>query len=110
VYKVYLIEINDIVKRYKIGWTKRDVQQRLKQLQTGAHSKLNIIDVFESKWGSKIESILHRTYFRGKKTGEWFELTDEEVLNFKNNCEKAHNDLEMMWNENTWVKERGRFA
>ena len=109
-YKVYLIEINDIVKRYKIGWTKRDVQQRLKQLQTGAHSKLNIIDVFESKWGSKIESILHRTYFRGKKTGEWFELTDEEVLNFKNNCEKAHNDLEMMWNENTWVKERRRFA
>ena len=109
-YKVYLIEINDIVKRYKIGWTKKDVQQRLKQLQTGAHSELNVLDIFESKWGSKIESILHRKYSSNKTSGEWFNLSEEEVMNFRNNCQKAHNDLEMMWRENSWVQEKGRFA
>jgi len=110
VYTVYLIELNDGVRRYKIGYTKKSVQQRLKQLQTGAHSELRIVDQYESKWGTKIESVLHKTYFRRKTNGEWFDLTEEEVVSFKSECEKIHSNLELMVRENTWVQQTGRFS
>ena len=54
---VYLISsyINGEIL-YKIGMTKRSVEKRLKELKTGNAADLAIVNIFESKWASKIEA------------------------------------------------------
>ena len=86
---IYLVssEIND-QKVYKIGITKRAIEKRIKEFKTGNASELLLVDHFNSKWATKIESHLHR-YFKAKRIkGEWFELNDEDLEKFKPMCEK----------------------
>lgn len=98
-------------KLYKIGYTRRRVEQRIKDFKTGNCSEIDIIEVFSSKWGTKIESQLHRRYKSEQKniSGEWFYLTDNDVLSFKENCENIHNNIELMVNENTYYIEKNKF-
>lgn len=103
--KVYLIssELNDNIL-YKIGITKREVKDRLKELKTGNAARLDIVNVFESKWATKIESNLH-AYFNIKKISgskEWFNLEEKDVEEFMNRCQSIHNNLELISNNNTW--------
>jgi hypothetical protein len=65
--KIYLIcaEIGG-EKLHKIGYTKRTIEQRIKEFKTGNASDFYIVDSFQSKWGTKVESQLHR-HFRNKK-------------------------------------------
>jgi hypothetical protein len=108
VYKVYLIRSEG--GNYKIGYTKRNPLQRLKELSTGNSEELDIVHVFESKWGTKIEAHLHRKYQSERKRGEWFVLNDEAVNNFKSECQKEHDMFEFMAKENYWFqKENARF-
>lgn len=100
-YKVYLISWGDIDKEYKIGFTKRKVEDRIKSFKTGNSN------TFESKWGTKIEAFLHRKYSCNNLSGEWFRLSEEEVKNFYKTCENQHNIFELINNENTYVIERG---
>lgn len=106
-YNVYLISVhleNEIC--YKIGWTKRDPIKRLKELKTANSHDLNIVSIFESKWGPKIESNLHRKFSYLNKNGEWFSLSIDDVKNFKETCQKIHDSLELMSKENTWFQEQ----
>ena len=69
---VYFISCEESLK---IGIA-NDVQKRLKQLQTGSSSKLNIIHVipFKSrKEAMKKERELHKKYGAFRLEGEWFE-------------------------------------
>lgn len=86
--QIYLIESNDGF--YKIGVSK-EPNKRLKTLQTGNLNKLIIKQTFESEFAYKIEKALHRSYNR--ISGEWFELSKEEVDLFLLNCEKIHRSL-----------------
>ena len=106
-YKVYLISSGDFEKQYKIGYTRRDVEDRVKEFKTGNSNNLEIISVFESKWGPKIESSLHRKYKTKKIDGEWFDLNQEEVNNFKIECERIHDMFELISNQNTYIIDRG---
>ena len=103
--KIYLIssEINNDIL-YKIGITKRDVNKRLKQLKTGNPATLNIINVFESKWATKIEANLHVSYDSKRIVGskEWFSLNNEDVKNFTSRCQQIHDNFEVLSKENTW--------
>jgi len=103
--KIYLIssEINNDIL-YKIGITKRDVNKRLKQLKTGNPATLNIINVFESKWATKIEANLHVSYDSKRIGGskEWFSLNNEDVKNFISRCQQIHDNFEVLSKENTW--------
>lgn len=101
-YTVYLIQSDE--SSYKIGITKRDPKKRLKELSTGNSNDLTLISSFESKWGTKIESQLHRKYSYQKKRGEWFELNEEDVRNFKDECMKIHEMMEYMAKENYWFQ------
>jgi len=96
-YSVYLISCGELGnKRYKIGYTKKPVEQRLKQLKTGNHQELKIEQIFQTKWGTKIESILHRNYKNTKVSGEWFDLSQEQVDRFLVECvnlEKFLNEI-----------------
>jgi hypothetical protein len=108
--KVYLISCDgdscDGIKKYKIGFTRRKVENRIKEFKTGNSSDFEIIHVYESKWGTKIESILHSMFKTKSINGEWFNLTYSDVESFIYECEKIHNTLEFMSRENTYIIDR----
>jgi hypothetical protein len=104
---VYLIssEINN-EKLYKIGITRREVKKRLKELKTGNPANLKIVEIFESDYGTKIESQIHRLYSFKKIGGEWFELENEDIVNFISICKKIEHNLKLLSN-NTYIVDRG---
>lgn len=109
-YTVYLIcaEIDD-KKLYKIGYTKRDPEQRIKEFKTGNASQFYIIETFQSGWGTKIEAQIHK-YFKSKKiSGEWFDLDDEDLKKFTTQCQLIHDNLELISTKNTYYLDRGDF-
>lgn len=102
-YNVYLISCGqDDEKKYKIGYSKNSVESRIKQLQTGNSEHFTVEKVFTSKWGTKIESILHRNYSYSNISGEWFKLTQREVDNFLTECEKLDIFLNDWMNNSTF--------
>lgn len=106
-YNVYLIEseYNDTTL-YKIGITKRPVEKRLKEFKTGNASNFKIIDTFRSKWGTKIESTLHRYYSNKRVSGEWFNLEIDDINDFISRCESIHNNMELLASNNTYIIEK----
>jgi hypothetical protein len=105
--KVYLIssEINNYVL-YKIGITKREVSQRLKELKTGNAAELNVVSIFESKWATKIEANLHKRYKH--INGEWFFLNEEEVKNFDSICKMVHDNFELIYTKNSFYIDKNK--
>ena len=66
-YNVYLLYTED--GKYKIGYTRRKVLERIKELQTGNSNNFTVINTYESKWGTKIEAALENNTWvidRGK--------------------------------------------
>ena len=89
---VYLIGESDIPNHYKIGSTKgKDVNKRLKQLQTGNSSPLFIKKSFETSKPFKLEKMLHNHFKSCNMINEWFELDRQSVINFKTICEYYQN-------------------
>lgn len=88
---IYLIKAEES-SRYKIGISKNP-QNRLRQLQTGNSEKLDIIHIFESAIAKKVESALHNTYGSLRKSGEWFELSLKEEVEFINKCKDIENNM-----------------
>lgn len=109
-YSVYLIcaEIGG-EKVHKIGYTRRTPEQRMKEFKTGNASEFYVVDSFKSKWGTKIESQLHRRFKPFKINGEWFQLNDEQIKSFNNECQLIHDGLEIISTQNTYYLDRGNF-
>lgn len=107
---VYLVcaEIGD-EKLYKIGFTRRKIEKRVKELKVGNGADFRIVNSFQSKWGTKIESILHRFYKNKKVNGEWFLLDKSDINDFYKTCNEIHNNLELVSNNSLYYKERGNF-
>ncbi|MGL4882373.1 MAG: GIY-YIG nuclease family protein [Waterburya sp.] len=61
-------------KRTKIGKTSKHPAYRLKELQTGNSTKLELLHFYESNQMSEEESTLHNKYGQYRALGEWFEL------------------------------------
>lgn len=86
---VYLIGEMDNKGRYKIGSTKaKDVNKRLKQLQTGNSSELFIKESYETEHPFKLEKMLHNHFKSSNLIGEWFELSESDTEAFKRVCEE----------------------
>ena len=86
---VYLIE--DIYNNtYKIGVAK-DVNKRIKSLQTGNVGSLKLIWEFKTDYPYKLEGMLHRTLQEYHERGEWFGLPDYIIKDFPNICERINN-------------------
>ena len=86
---VYLIGEMDNKGRYKIGSTKaKDVNKRLKQLQTGNSSELFIKESYETEHPFKLEKMLHNHFKPSNLIGEWFELSESDTEAFKRVCEE----------------------
>ncbi len=90
---------------YKIGFTKRSVESRIKELKTGNANEIKIVSVFQSKWAIKIESTMHRLHSSKRINGEWFELTPGDVKSFMDNCQTHHDNLELISATNTYYQD-----
>lgn len=89
-YVYLLIDADSSPEKYKIGITMKNPTKRVKQLQTGSSGEIYFLKKYKSIFYRKIEGFLHRKYFIYKCSGgkEWFELPDEEVKNFLEECKK----------------------
>lgn len=87
---------------YKIGFTKRDPMKRIKEFETGNPGVLSLENSFETNHKRLVETALHRLYGTNNTKGEWFELTQEQVDTFIENCEKQETLYTMLKQENTW--------
>ena len=104
---IYIIlEENNTEKRYKIGITKRRSSDRLKEIQTGNSNYLEVIFTYETKWSSKIERIIHSNYKNNRINGEWFSLTEDDLINIKRLMIKLDSDLTLLESNNTYIQEK----
>lgn len=74
--------------RVKIGISKSP-ESRLKQVQTSAPERVELISVTPSLFARPIESSLHEIFDDERVTGEWFDLDEDKVsalLEFMNDC------------------------
>lgn len=92
---VYLI-CDSANELYKIGVTKGDIQKRLKKLQTGNATELFLINYHESQYPYRVESMLHNHFRTQNVLNEWFELSKEDIINFKNTCNKMEETIECL--------------
>lgn len=91
---VYLISNIDDDNICKIGVTKKkDIENRKKELQTGSSNELYIRNYFETKYPYKLEKMLHRHFHDKILLNEWFKLSNEDINNFINTCNKYENIL-----------------
>ena len=51
--------------------------------------------------------MLHRQYRQRKINGEWFDLSESDINEFKSSCQSIHNNFELLVNNNTYVIGRG---
>ena len=94
---VYLIGEIGNENRFKIGSTRcKDINKRLKQLQTGNSEELYIKESFETTHPFKLETMLHNKFKTSNIIGEWFELSKDDVNNFKNVCRKLQNIIDCL--------------
>ena len=95
----YVYLIGEIGKegRYKIGSTKaKNVNKRLKQLQTGNSSELFIKESYETEHPFKLEKMLHNHFKSSNLIGEWFELSESDTEAFMGICEEKEKTIEAL--------------
>lgn len=92
-YRIYLLN-EEGTNNYKIGITKNNkIEKRIKGLQTGNSNKIYVVEIYESDLGSTIEKVLHRTYNKWKKEGEWFEFENLDEIKFIETCTLIEKNL-----------------
>lgn len=90
---------------YKIGYTKRKVEDRIKEFRTGNCSEFDIVKVFEPKdYCVTIENALHKHFHSKKINGEWFDLSEEDVRSFENICKDKYEMFKMLNDQNTYIQ------
>lgn len=98
-YVYLLVEIDkNGNERHKIGITKRDVNKRICELQTGNSGIVRLLQTYESPNYKKIEQWLHNR-FSGLKTeakNEWFNLSDDQVFGFIDTCKKLDETIQLL--------------
>lgn len=80
----------------KIGYTRRSINNRIKELQTGSPTDLQAIHVYETDLAQKLEPIIHRFYGSYRMVGEWFNLPPEEINNFPEMVKRTESNIKML--------------
>lgn len=80
----YVYFISDLKETIKIGYTRGNPINRLKQLNTGSPFQLYLLGFFRGTL--KDEDNLHKKFanLKVRSNGEWFKIS-EELVNFINN-------------------------
>ena len=90
---------------FKIGVTRGDIDKRIKKLQTGNGGEIYLVDYFVSSNPFLIETLLHNKHAASRKMNEWFELTFEERIKFKEECQFFEDMLESL-SDNPYMKKK----
>ena len=107
-WKIYLISSTmQGDKVYKIGFTKREIAERIKEFKTGNSNEFIVESFFVSKWAKKIEQALHRHFLQYKVGGEWFKLEQSHLADFLRICQITHDNIELIDKYNSYVSDRG---
>jgi hypothetical protein len=77
---VYLARAEDGL--YKIGWSTRPLE-RMKTLAAKLRQEVSLIHLIESDCPDWLEEVLHEHYLEKSAGGEWFTLSDEDVVSFR---------------------------
>jgi hypothetical protein len=105
---VYLIlEVNlHGEEQHKIGITKNEPNIRLSQLKTGNPNEVRLLQYYESVNYKKVEKRMHDKYANNKTLAknEWFNLTDEQVLSFIDDCKEADKIISFLKEHNPFFK------
>lgn len=78
-------------EKFKIGVTKKPLEKRLKELQTGNPYELFISNYYETDTPFKLETMLHNKYFKNKVKNEWFDMNAHDVAHFHEICNHYQN-------------------
>jgi len=76
-----------------------NASKRLKQLQTGSSSKLELVYEREVEYASRVEKALHSIYSIFRVHGEWFQIPDLNVKEFDSRITLYENNF-IILNEN----------
>jgi hypothetical protein len=88
---VYLIQSLEN-SYYKIGISIHP-RKRVKELQTGNHSPLKLVETYRSEHANLIERALQARYSHLRREGEWFEMSVENEILFVNECRRIEENL-----------------
>ena len=69
---------------YKIGFT-ANIKRRLKDYKSH-NGNVNLVYVIKSDNCFELESIIHQEYSKQRITGEWFDLSDNDLFNIISKC------------------------
>jgi len=84
-------------ENFKIGMTKqKDIHKRISELQTGNPKEIYITSYYETDYPYKVEQLMHIKYNISKVKNEWFNLTLEQVVNFRKNCLECEYRIELL--------------
>lgn len=84
-------------EKFKIGMTKqKDINKRIKELQTGNPNEIWLHSYYETDNPLKIEKLMHAKHHMTNIKNEWFDLSVSDVLNFKKNCKECERILEIL--------------
>ena len=79
-------------EKFKIGMTKqKDINKRIKELQTGNPNEIWLHSYYETDNPLKVEQMLHFRHKKSNIKNEWFDLTVSQVINFKQECKDCEN-------------------
>jgi hypothetical protein len=84
-------------ERFKIGMTKhKDIQKRIKELQTGNPNEIWLHSYYETDYPLKIEKMMHGKHAPSNIKNEWFDLNVSQVFNFKEECKQCEEILKAL--------------
>ena len=83
-------------ERFKIGMTKGTIEKRIAELQTGNPNEIYVMSYHKTKHPHKVEKMMHTRYQMSKVKNEWFDLNTQQVLNFKNECNKCEELIKIL--------------
>lgn len=89
---------------YKIGVTKRDVNKRIKQLQTGCPDEIVLVKKFDCEHYRKVEGWLHRKHGAKRVEGEWFVLEESDIHLFESDCSNFNETIALLTESNPFFK------
>ena len=81
---------------FKIGMTKHEIKQRISKLQTGNANEIWVHSYYKTNYPKKIEKMMHARHASSKIKNEWFDLSTNEVYNFKNECKQCEEILKAL--------------
>ena len=77
-------------ERFKIGMTTRkNINKRISELQTGNSDEIWVHTLYETNHPHIIEKMMHTKHASSNIKNEWFELSANQVLNFKQECREC---------------------